>query len=121
MTSFLKKAKKVLEAKGFEVSSTNEDVVEVYMPETELPFLFVMYNKKEFDGLALSFSNDFAFPAIVAATTIELMHVSNLVVGTSFIIAEDGEVIFGTDADFYENKQALSDLAQMPSPSNYTH
>lgn len=121
MKPFLKKAKKLLEAKGFEVQPTNEDVIEVYMPETEAPFLFVMHDKKEFDGLALSFCTDFPFPSIVASTTIELMHITLLVVGTSFMVAEDGNVIFGTDADFYENRTALSDLANMPSPSSYTH
>lgn len=118
----LKSAKKALSNLGFNVQYQSDNSLTVYYPDDNVPFLFIIQDLTEFNGIILNFACD--YPVVLEAVdiVINLMHVCPVTTGDIFYFDKKGSLLTGESAMLqFEADNGQSILATMEPTSNAKH
>lgn len=99
MTKLLKSAEAIFQKRGMYVENPDKACIAVSNSMDELPFLYLIDNKDEFNGFIISLAVDYINTYEILDITLSLLNISPMALGEKFYINPNGDTYWGEEAE----------------------
>lgn len=98
MSKLLKSAEAIFQKRGMYVESPNKKCISVSVNVDDLPFLYLIHDNKDFNGLIMCLAVDYIDTYELLDLTIGLINLAPIALGEKFYISPEGSTYWGEEA-----------------------
>lgn len=116
MSKILKCAEQVFQKRGMYVENPDKTAITVSNDVDSLPFMYLIHNKKEFEGFILCLAVDYIDAHEIAQLALDLFMIAPVIIGEKFYISPDGATYWSDEAEVAFTLDNL-DVSKLEGPS----